>query len=135
MEKLSLNVVLPVDAKTLFRDWLDSSAHAAFTGSTAEIDPIVGGAFTAWDGYILGTTLELDPPHRILQHWRTTEFPPECPDSLLELLFTPVDGGTRLTLNHTEIPDGQGAMYAEGWQDYYFVPMQEFYIDQAGNPA
>jgi activator of HSP90 ATPase len=127
MESLNMNVELPVTVEVLFKAWLDSEEHGLFTGSTTDIDPTVGGEFTAWDGYISGKTLVIDAPRRILQSWRTTEFDKVDPDSKLELLFEKIPGGTRLTLNHTNIPDGQKAMYTEGWEDYYFSPMKDYF--------
>jgi activator of HSP90 ATPase len=127
MESLKLSVDLPVSPEILFHAWLDSAEHGLFTGASAEIDPQAGGKFTAWDGYISGTTLELDPPKRILQNWRTTEFAEEDPDSVLELLFESLPTGARLTLVHTGIPAGQAEMYREGWEEYYFKPMQEYF--------
>ena len=111
----------------LYLDWLSSSAHSAFTGSPASIDASINGSFSAWDGYIWGKTLELHPSSRIVQSWRTTEFPQGAPDSQIELLFEPVEGGTKLTLIHTIIPDGQADQYEEGWQDFYFKPMKKYY--------
>ena len=34
---------------------------------------------------------------------------------------------TRITLRHTDIPVGQGEMYREGWLEYYFEPMQQYF--------
>jgi hypothetical protein len=69
------------------------------------VDGKVGGNFSAWDGYITGRTLELGPGRRILQAWRTSEFPEDAPDSKVEILLLPVPGGSRLNLIHTEIPE------------------------------
>jgi activator of HSP90 ATPase len=132
MEKLTAEIELPVTPEILYHDWLDSNSHSQFTGAAAQIAPEVGGAFTAWDGYISGTTIELESPRRILQQWRTTEFPSDSPDSILEILFIPTDLGTRLILNHSNIPDGQGDSYFTGWQDYYFEPMLEYYKQKGG---
>jgi activator of HSP90 ATPase len=71
--------------------------------------------------------LALDPPRRIVQAWRTTEFPDGAADSRLELTFSPSAGGTRLILRHTEIPEGQGISYAQGWIEHYFEPMQAYF--------
>ena len=127
MDQFEISTILPVSPDVLFRAWLDSAVHGAFTGSPAEIADGVGGAFSAWDGYISGRTLELDPPRRILQAWRTTEFPPGAADSRLELRFEPSGAGTRLTLHHSRIPEGQGSMYAEGWHEHYFAPMRRYF--------
>ena len=111
----------------IYRSWLDSGEHSAFTGSPAQIDPGVGGKFTAWDGYINGKTLKVEPFQRIVQAWRTTEFPEQTPDSQLEILIEEVDGGAKVTLIHTDIPDGQAEDYRQGWEEYYFEPMLRYF--------
>jgi putative hydrolase of HD superfamily len=128
-EAIQASTRLAGNPEQIYRAWLDSDAHSAFTGATAVIDPQEGGSFSAWDGYIQGTTLELQPFQRILQAWRTSEFPPESPDSQLEVLLVPDEqpGWSRLTLIHHQIPPGQGQQYLRGWQDYYFTPMQEYF--------
>ena len=94
------------------------------TGSPATSQPHIGGRHTAWDGYISGEHVELEPGRRILQTWRTTEFPEGAPDSLLGIVFTRDTYGTRLTLIQNGIPDGHGEKYYDGWQDHYFAPMR-----------
>jgi len=126
-EEIHLKMSFSKPARHLYEAWLDSDAHSGFTGSPAVIDPGVGGKFTAWDQYIWGQNLELDSGKRILQSWRTTEFPEDAPDSLLEVLFEENGENTLLTLNHTQIPDGQAGQYTEGWQEYYFTPMAEYF--------
>jgi activator of HSP90 ATPase len=122
-----LSEIFHVEPSQLYQDWLSSAGHSALTGSPANIEPNTGSRFSAWDGYIWGVTLELEPDQRIVQSWRTTEFPAEAPDSRLELKFEPVNGGTRLTIHHSNIPDGQADGYEEGWRDFYFKPMREYY--------
>jgi activator of HSP90 ATPase len=125
--KLKLVDTFKVDPQTLYSDWLSSAGHSAFTFSQAQIDPKPGGKFTAWDGYIWGVTLELEPARRIVQSWRTSEFPEDAPDSRLELTLERVNSGTKFTICHSNIPDGQADGYEVGWEDYYFKPMREYY--------
>ena len=99
------------------------------TGGASQIDPVVGGKFSAWDGYITGTTLELEPYRRIVQSWRTVEFPADAPDSRLEILLEENAGETRLTLKHSHVPAGQGAAYESGWMSNYFDPMKDYFSD------
>jgi activator of HSP90 ATPase len=130
-DSFKLAAIFPVDAKTLYEGWLDSAIHGAFTGGQdAKISPKVGGKFSAWDGYIFGTTLELDPYRRIVQTWRTTEFPSNAPDSHLEILFEDNKDGTKLILNHTQLPEDQVDEYIQGWKDYYFKPMHNYYLEK-----
>jgi activator of HSP90 ATPase len=127
-ESLQMSTTLPVSPQKLYDAWLDSDTHAAFTGGgPAQIDPRPGGEFTAWDGYISGRTLSMEPFSRIVQAWRTTDFPAGAPDSHLEIIIEPDGEGSKLTLVHTEIPEGQAEDYRQGWEDYYFGPMQEYF--------
>ena len=66
-----LSCDLPAPPQAVYDAWLDSAAHSAMTGSEAKIGKHVGDRYTAWDGYISGTTLELAPGRRIAQSWRT----------------------------------------------------------------
>jgi activator of HSP90 ATPase len=126
-ETLDLSVWLPAPSGRVYSAWMDSQAHADFTGSPASIDAQVGGAYSAWDGYITGCTLALDPGRRILQSWRTTEFPEDAPDSTLEIDLLPEENGTRLILRQSEIPEGQAGQYRQGWEDFYFKPLLAYY--------
>jgi len=121
-----LKAVFPASIEMLYTAWLSSRGHSALTGSKAEVDHRVGGKFTAWDGYISGTTVELENFKRIVQKWRTTDFPEGSPDSILEIRFTEVKGGTEITLIHTGLPDGTEDETLKGWKDYYFKPMKKF---------
>jgi activator of HSP90 ATPase len=119
--------MFPTSAEEIFDAWLSSEGHSLMTGSPAEVNGRIGGTFSAWDGYIWGTTLEMDRPRRILQAWRTSEFPEESPDSQVEILLEKVNDGTNLTLRHSKIPEGQADGYKQGWMDFYFKPMREYF--------
>lgn len=127
LDSFELSILLSAAPDEIYSAWLTSAGHSSMTGSPARVDGRVGGEFSAWDGYIIGRTLELEPGHRILQAWRTSEFPEDAPDSRVEILLLHAPDGTRLTLIHTEIPEGQADSYRQGWQDFYFTPMQEYF--------
>ena len=130
LEKIELSTIFPAGPERIYRAWLDSAEHTAFTGGAAIIEPQVGGAFSAWDGYIQGATLVLEPNRRIVQTWRTTDFPEGSADSRLEVLLEEVQVGTKLTLIHSEIPDCQGEDYRQGWVENYFNPMEEYFLSR-----
>ncbi len=126
-DSLEKTAVLPASPDEIFDAWIDGAQHAAMTGADATSDPVVGGEFTAWEGYIEGHHQLLDRPHRIVQSWRSSEFPDGAPDSRLELELEPDGDGTRLRLVHTEIPAGQGVRYQSGWEEFYFAPMEAYF--------
>ncbi|MGO8693188.1 MAG: SRPBCC domain-containing protein [Rectinemataceae bacterium] len=130
-ESLKVSAIIPAPPQAVYDAWLSAKEHSAMTGSPAKASKKVNGAFTAWDGYISGKNIELKSPDRILQSWRTTEFPSDAPDSLLEVLLAAAKGGTKVTLIQTAIPEGQGASYRQGWIDHYFTPMKEYFSRKA----
>ncbi len=126
-EELKLTVTLPASAKEIYETWLDSKKHSAMTGSEASVEARINGTFTAWDGYIEGTTIELEPNQRIIQKWRTTDFPSDSPDSRIEITLKEIEEGTIITLFHSEIPTDQAENYRKGWEDFYFAPMRSYF--------
>lgn len=127
-ESLEVSTVIPASPKRVYEAWLSSEEHSAFTGDEASVDAVVGGKHAAWGDYIQGTIVGLEPYRRIVQTWRTTDFPDDAPDSRLEVLLEGVEGGTKVTLSHTGIPDGQAKDYEQGWRDFYFEPMKEYLL-------
>lgn len=128
-EAFEISAEFKVDQQKLFNAWLDSKQHAAFTSYPATCSDQVGGSFIAGDNYIFGKNLELIPHQRIVQSWRTTDFPEDSPDSVLEIVFDPTEDGTKLTLKHSNIPTGQGDNYRQGWEEYYFKPMRNYFTN------
>jgi len=134
--EFTLTETFSVKADEIYKAWLSTQGHTAMTGSPAKVDGRVHGKFTAWDGYIWGTFLELEKNKRILQHWRTGEFPQEANDSLVEILLGENRGfdtprksrgySTTVILKHWNIPEGQDS-YKQGWEDFYFKPMREYF--------
>ncbi len=130
-EMLTMEAEIPAAPEVVYAAWLDAAQHTAMTGAPAKSSAKVGGAFSAWDGYISGQYLALFPTERIVTSWRTSEFPKDAPDSQLDLLFSAhrVDGkpGTRLFLIHTGLPAGGASKYAAGWAQFYFAPMTDHF--------
>jgi activator of HSP90 ATPase len=121
-----IQVILPASLETVYHAWLDGGEHSRFTGSPAKIENRVNGRFTAWDGTISGSNVELVPDRKIVQAWRTTEFPKGSPDSRVEIVLSKAGKGTKLVLTHSGIPEGQDD-YEQGWKEFYFAPMKKYF--------
>ena len=127
MEFFTISTTISAKPEEIYNAWLSSDGHSQMTGSPAEVDPNIGGEFKAWDGYIWGKTLNMEPHRRIVQAWRTSEFPEGDPDSRVEIQLVERTGGTKITLIHTDIPNGQEESYKQGWKDFYFTPMHVYF--------
>ena len=132
--EFEISELFPATPQTIYQAWLDSEGHTLMTGSPAQASTHVGDSFSAWDGYIYGMNLELEPGKRIVQAWRTTEFQPSDPDSRLELILKPEGKGTRVTIHHSSLP-ADGMQYKQGWVEFYFEPMLVYFQGQAGSES
>jgi len=124
---ITQKVIIPAAPEEVYDAFIDAKKHSAFTGSKATCDPTVGGEFTAWDGYITGKNLELERGKRIVQEWITTEWPDGYGPSRLEFTFRKVNGGTELTMVHSDIPEEQAEDYRQGWIDNYWDPLKKYF--------
>jgi len=113
--------------KQVYEAYVDPKKHGEFTGSEATGKPVVGGKFTAWDGYISGKFLELEEGKHLVQEWASTDFPEGAPPSRLELTFREVPKGTEIVMVHSNVPKDQEDETAEGWTEFYWEPMKQYF--------
>ncbi len=90
-------------------------------GDYAVLDPRPGGEFTLdINGVpVRGHYVELDPPHRLVIAWGhagSDLLPPGS--STVEITLEPVAGGTRLQLEHRDLPHEEAKMHAIGWPHF-----------------
>lgn len=130
----TLTAEFNASTETIYKAWLSTQGHTLMTGSPAKVDGRADGDFTAWDGYIWGTFLELEANKRTVQAWRTGEFPEDAENSQVEVLLEEIAStgerrlaATKITLIHTNTPKGQAESYKQGWEDFYFKPMREYF--------
>lgn len=126
----TLTTTIPASAQEIYDAWLDSLTHSEMTRGEASMSDEVDAEVSAWDRYITGRNLELVPGERIVQSWRTTQFTDEHEDSIITVTLQEVEGGTLLTLVHSNVPDEQTSYEQGGWQEHYFEPMKEYFADR-----
>ena len=129
-ESFETSDVIFATPKRIYEAWLDSEEHTSMTGGAADVSGEAGASFTAWDGYITGVNVELEPFHRIVQSWRTSEFPDGAPDSRLEIELDRTRdqlAGITVIIRHKDVPDGQGDSLKSGWSEIYFEPMKRYF--------
>ena len=118
------SVTFKMSPHEVYEALMDSRKHSKFTGDKAKISRKVGGAFTAYDGYIEGVNLELVPDIKIVQSWHGTDWP-KGHYSRVIFSLEEVSSGTRLTFTQTGVPEQHYYEISQGWQDYYWTPMRE----------
>jgi activator of HSP90 ATPase len=123
--------IIPAAPKEVYEAYVDAKKHSKFTGSKATGKAVTGGKFTAWDGYIFGKNLELEEGKRLVQEWTTTDWLKGYPPSKLELTFREVPGGTEILMVHSNVPKEQADEIADGWTEFYWNPMKEYFSNQS----
>jgi uncharacterized protein YndB with AHSA1/START domain len=123
-------VIIPASPKEVYEAYTDPKKHSAFTESKATGKPVVGGKFTAWDGYIFGKYLELDDGKRVVQEWTSTDFPEGYGPSKLELCFNETPKGTELVMVHSNVPEEIADEAADGWVEWYWDPLKKYFSEQ-----
>jgi activator of HSP90 ATPase len=119
-------VTFPADPHEVYESLMGSRTHRRFTGSPARISRRVGGRFSAYDGGLTGTNLELVPDRRIVQAWKCTmEGWPEDHYSTATFSLRSSPGGTLLSFVQTGVPRVCREAIAQGWRDHYWKPMKE----------
>jgi len=120
-------VFLNATAHEVFEAYLDEKQHAEFTGAPAQIERKAGGRFTAHAGHLEGTTQEIEQDRRIVQAWRSVNWPAGH-FSQLTLTLTPIyEGrGTQLSLVQTGVPADQYESINSGWRTHYWNKLGEY---------
>jgi uncharacterized protein YndB with AHSA1/START domain len=126
---IELTLLLNEEPKRVFTAWMDPREHATFTGGgLATIEPWTGGRFTAFEGDVHGIFLGVDNAARIVQTWRTPEFPPESRDSRLTVTFEAAPGGTKLRIQHADVPPKLLRKLQKGWESNYLKPLSKYFV-------
>jgi activator of HSP90 ATPase len=106
--------------------YLDPHQHAAFTGAPVTISSIPGSAFSAFEGVLTGTMLQVVPKRLIVQSWRSPHWTEADVDSTLILTFLPEAAGGRIDLVQVNVVESDFAGVSHGWEKYYRTPWREF---------
>ena len=126
------NVLIPLSSpEAVYRALLSSKEHTEFTGSEAKCSAKVGGRFTAWDKYISGKNLELVEGNKIVQEWKTSEWPQGYEPSILKISLKKKSGGTQLSMIQSRVPASQVDQYDNGWYESYWEPLKQYFRAKA----
>lgn len=105
---------------------MNAKKHAAFTGDVAKISRKVGGKFSIFGGGLHGKNLELVADKKIVQVWRCEmKGWPKDHFSKATFAFSKIKGGAKLVFTQTGVPASCAKSIAQGWHDYYWVPMKQ----------
>lgn len=120
-EPLTASVFVEASPESVYEYFIRPEAIVRWMGEYAVLEPTPGGQFTVnvHGAPVRGQYLELDPPNRLVISWGyagSTELKPGA--STIEVRFIAQPGGTRVELEHRDLPDEQRRDHAIGWNHY-----------------
>ena len=120
-ESVTSSVFIKAPPERVYKHFTRPEAIVRWMGEYALLDPKPGGQFTVdvQGAAVRGKYLELDPPNRLLISWGyagSAQLEPGA--STLEVRFIAESGGTRVELEHRDLPADQRAGHATGWAHY-----------------
>ncbi len=120
-EPLTASVFIKAPPERVYECFTRPEAIVRWMGEYAVLEPTPGGEFTVdvRGAPVRGQYLELDPPNRLLISWGyagSAQLKPGA--STVEVRFIAEPGGTRVELEHRDLPDEQRHGHAVGWTHY-----------------
>ncbi|MBR9704936.1 hypothetical protein GOV12_05980 [Candidatus Pacearchaeota archaeon] len=89
----------------------------------------VGGKFSAYDGYIFGEIIELDPGKKIVLKWACQDFP-DKQFSTVNIIFKGKTPKTcEIDFTHDDVPDELFEDLSLGWNEFYWDPIKDYLQD------
>jgi len=95
-----------------------------WSGYPAEMSTEPGSEFSLWEGDITGKNLEFIPDRKIVQQWYFGE---QQEKSIVTITIAPDRENSVVTVEHNNIPDEEYDGIAEGWREYYFEAIKNFF--------
>ncbi|MBI9071223.1 MAG: SRPBCC domain-containing protein [Melioribacteraceae bacterium] len=130
-DQIKMSLTLPVPPKVLYEAWLDSDKHSDFSEKNVKIEKMVGSAFYAEGGIVEGKVLEIIRNRKITHSWNSAEFPEGSEESKVEVSFEAVADSTKMTIVHSNLPEGEGKKIRKEWRDKYFTKMKKYFAEKA----
>lgn len=122
--RIHQEVSIAASPAAIYKVLTTSADFAKMTGGrAASIATEAGGAFTMFDGHITGRHVELIPGKRVVQAWRSKDWP-EGHYSIARFELTPEGKGTKLVFDQTGHPADAKAHLESGWANMYWEPMK-----------
>jgi activator of HSP90 ATPase len=120
---LKQGAMLSASPHEVYEMLMDSKKHSNFSKEKARISRKVGGAFTAYGGWISGKNLKLTKDREIVQKWRGKDWP-KGHYSMVKFSLKRSGKGTKLMFSQIGIPEKKYKGISQGWKEHYWEKMK-----------
>jgi len=95
-----------------------------WSGYPAQMSTEPGSEFSLWAGDITGINIDFIQDKKLVQEWY---FGDQKEKSLVNITITPDREFSKVTVEHSNIPDADFNDIAEGWREYYMGAIISFF--------
>ncbi len=117
-------VLINAPVKEVYSMLMNPGKHAKLSGHKATVSSRGGSKFSVWGGGLHGFTLIAVPNKKIVQAWRSEEWP-DHHYTVASYTFQSVGKGTRLVFDQYGVPAVSYRSISTGWKKYYWKPMKK----------
>jgi activator of HSP90 ATPase len=122
---INQSVTIKSSPENVYNALTSAEEFSKVTGAPAEIAQEEGGAFSCFDGQIVGRHIELIPKQRIVQAWRVGSWP-EGAYSIVKFEISQSGVSSAVKLEHTGFPDDAAEHLESGWHKMYWEPLKAY---------
>lgn len=123
---IELHTEFLASAEDVYGTLVDARRVSAWTQSEAKADAKPGGEFALFGGQVSGRFVELQPYRRIVQDWRSSNWPPGH-YSRVTLQLAQQETSTTLKLTQTAVPLEDYERIHAGWEQNYWQQIKRVF--------
>ena len=95
-----------------------------WSGYPAQMEAKEGTEFSIFEGDIAGRNIKISENKELVQEWY---FGDRQEESIVTISLKPHQSGTKVSLEHTNVPDEEAEEFEEGWNVTYWGAIKEFF--------
>lgn len=95
-----------------------------WSGYPAQMEAREGTEFSIFEGEIAGRNIKISENKELVQEWY---FGDRQEESIVTISLKPHQSGTKVSLEHTNVPDEEAEEFEEGWNVTYWGAIKEFF--------
>jgi len=124
MKTIRQHHFISADPEEVFSAITNPFTIELWSGYPAQMESSEGSEFSIFDGDITGRNIRVTPNVQLVQEWY---FGDQQEESIVTIDLKPHQLGTKVNLEHTNVPDDDLENIEEGWKEYYWGAIKDFF--------
>ncbi len=123
MKTIKQTYTIRAPIESVWKALVDSKDIDGWGGGPATMTGKAGSKFKLWGGDVFGANTKVVKYKKLVQSWYGGKW--EKP-SQVSFTLTKEKNGTKVVLEHSDMPPKEAKNLDRGWKDYYMGPLKEY---------